>query len=238
MEIENILNQFKDYLLNSEVGDHIAKIVLFGSHAKGSAADDSDVDILIFTTNGAHIQKALMDKVYDFMIDRNVPLEILTSNIDGLFIYPDYFIYNITSYGVEIYSMEKEKIKMAMMKSIKELAEEYYESACEVLETNRIRLAVDAAYNAAELAAKVLILMKQDDLPGSHGGIVSQFGQLFVKTKELDKDLGRGLNTSLKLKNMARYRPDAVLAHDEAKDILNLANRLIEIVSEKLSHGD
>ncbi len=94
-------------------------------------------------------------------------------------------------------------------------------------------MAVDAAYNAAELTAKALILSKQDDLPGSHGGVVSVFGQLYVKTKELDKALGRELNTALKLRNMARYKANVLLTKEDAKGVLDLAAKLITVMSEK-----
>lgn len=93
---------------------------------------------------------------------------------------------------------------------------------------------MDAAYNAAEFAAKGLILLKQDDLPGSHGGIVSLFGQLYVKTKKIGKEIGRGLNTALKLRNVARYKPDALLLEEDAKDVLYLAERVIETLSKRI----
>lgn len=234
MEISKLIDDFKNYLLSSEVKDKIAKVILFGSYAKGIAKPDSDIDILIFTTDGIEVEKAIMDKAYDFMMEYNAPLEVLISGIDELFLYQDYFTYNVTRYGVEIYAMEKEKIKIAMLNDIKDLAEEYFESAREVLEANRIRLAVDAAYNAAELAAKGLILLKKDDLPGSHGGTVNLFGQLYVKSNELDKNIGRGLNNALKLRNMARYKPDALLTKEDARGVLDLAEKLIEIVSEKV----
>jgi uncharacterized protein (UPF0332 family) len=233
-DIEKLTNDFKDYLLQTEIKDQIAKIILFGSHAKGTGTPDSDVDIFIFTTDGIGVEKALMNKVYDFIIEYNAPLEVLSSGIDELFLHPDYFLYNITHYGVEIYSMEKEEIKLATLKRVKDLAEEYYESAKEALERGRIRLAVDAAHNAAELAAKGLILLKQDDLPGSHGGVVSIFGQLYVKTDELDKEIGRALNEALRLRNLARYKPDARFTRDDAKNVLGLTERLLTVVSQKL----
>ncbi len=233
MKIEKLVNDLKSYLLSSEMKNNIAKVILFGSHAKGSSSHDSDIDILIFTTDGIDIRKAIMDKTYDFMIEHNAPLEVLVSGIGDLFLHQDYFTYNVTRYGLEVYSMEKDEIKAAMSNDLKNLAEEYFESAQEVLENNRVRLAVDAAYNAAELAAKALILFKQDDLPGSHGGVVSVFGQIYVKTNEVDKDIGRGLNTSLRLRNMATYKPDALLTKEDAGEILDIAEKLIKLISEK-----
>jgi len=178
MEIGFLINNLRDFLLNSEVKDCIAKVVLFGSYAKGQASADSDIDVLVLTTENNEAGQVVMD-------------------IDSFYLHRDYFTYNVLRYGQEIYSMDKNEIKTAMLGKLKDLAEEYQESAQEVLDNGRIRLAVDAAYNAAELAAKDLILCKQDDLPGSHGGIVAGFGKLYVKTEELDKSIGRELITLL-----------------------------------------
>jgi len=46
-----------------------------------------------------------------------------------------------------------DEIKLTMLKDLIDLAEEYLDSAQEVLESDRIRVAVDAAYNAAELTS-------------------------------------------------------------------------------------
>ena len=78
-------------------------------------------------------------------------VEVLISGIDELLLHQNYFIYNITHYGMEIYSMEKEKIKAAMLKDIK-----------------------------------------------------------------------------------ARYKPDALLSEEDAKDVLDLAERVIETLSKRI----
>ena len=234
MEIGFLINNLRDFLLNSEVKDCIAKVVLFGSHAKGQASADSDIDVLVFTTENNEAGQVVMDKVYDFILDYNVPLEVLVADIDSFYLHRDYFTYNVLRYGQEIYSMDKNEIKTAMLGKLRDLAEEYQESAQEVLDNGRIRLAVDAAYNAAELAAKGLILCKQDDLPGSHGGIVASFGQLYVKTEELDKSIGRELNRNLQLRNVARYKPDSLLERQDAEGVLKLARELITRLSEKI----
>lgn len=235
MEINKIILSYKEYLLNSKLENNIAKIIVFGSYAKGSVTTESDIDILIFKTDGIEVEKAIMDRTYDFMMENNAPLEVLIAGIDELFVNPDYFTYNITRYGLEIYSMEKDEMKAVMSRDLKNLAEEYFESAREVLALNRIRLAVDAAYNAAELAAKALILFKQDDLPGSHGGLVSLFGQLYVKTGELDKVIGRNLNAALRVRNVARYKPDALLSKKDAEDVLDLAEKILQIATDKIT---
>ena len=224
----------KEYLLGSDSGEKIAKIILFGSYAKKAASPASDIDILIVTLDGKDVENALLDRVYEFMSENNVPVEVVISSIHQFYPVQDYFLFNAVSHGVEVYSMEKEEIKKALVRDIVSLAREYLESAGEVLERGRIRLAIDAAYNAAELAAKALILLKQDDLPGSHVGLVSLFGQLYGKTGEVDPELGRRLNRALKLLNEAHYRPGISFRDEDAKEVLELASALMEVLEQKV----
>jgi len=111
MEINEVLNSFRDYLLNSDLKNNIVKIILFGSYAKRVASPDSDIDVLIFTTDGVDAEISVTDRVYDFMLEHNVPLEVVTSTVDELFLFQDYFTFNVTQYGLEVYSMEKKKDK-------------------------------------------------------------------------------------------------------------------------------
>ncbi|MEW6104256.1 MAG: nucleotidyltransferase domain-containing protein [bacterium] len=104
MDIERLLDNFKEYLLTSDIKGKIAKIILFGSCAKKTNVSSSDIDILIFTLNGKGIERPLMDKAYTFMMEHNAPFEILISSIDSLF-FQDYFVYNVLQNGKEVYSM-------------------------------------------------------------------------------------------------------------------------------------
>lgn len=236
-DLEVILERFKKHLLSSAVRDSIGKIILFGSHAKGTAVPDSDIDILLVLTDGLEAEKSVLNEVYEFMTEQSASLEVVTSSVTEFFFSPDYFLRNISHYGREVYSMSEEELKLAAVRELKGLAEEYLESAEEVLDRGRLRLAIDAAYNACELAAKGLILLKQDDLPGSHGGVVSSFGQLYVKTGEVEKQTGRDLNLALKLRNEARYKPGALLRRENAVELLSLARRLLELIEEKTGSG-
>ena len=232
---ETLLNDFKNYLLTGKLKNRIAKIILFGSHAKNMAHQNSDIDILIVTLNGRDVETQLMDRVFDFMCEYKAPLEVMTASIEDLYLHPDYFLYNITSYGKEIYAMDKQLTKTHLIKDLIGLSEEYLQSAQEVLNLDRIRLSIDAAYNAAEFAAKGLILLKQDDLSGSHGGIVSILGNLYIKSNEITKKIGRKFNQSLQLRNAARYKPNANLKTEDAQAVIGLAETLIELLKSKIA---
>ena len=69
--------------------------------------------------------------------------------------------------------------------------------------------------------------------PEVRGGVVSLFGQLYVKTELADKTIGRNLNRSLTLGNEARYRPDAVFSEKDARVVLDLAEKLLDLARDQ-----
>jgi uncharacterized protein (UPF0332 family)/predicted nucleotidyltransferase len=229
------IEEFKNNLLSSKVGKSIAKIYLFGSVPKGTARPGSDIDLLIVANNGGGIRETVAELTFDFQMERKLPLEPLICELEELFPIKDYFIYNVIHNGREIYSMPKDKLKIENGKNLGELAEEYLDSSINALQHGYLRLAIDAAYNSAELAVKGLILLKIDDLPSSHGGIVGKFGELYIKKGLLDKKLGRELNLSLGLRNTARYKFTGKITKEDAELTIELARSLIEHLTKFLS---
>lgn len=227
MNVKDAIKLFQEKILASKVSPYILKIVLFGSFAKGEETEESDVDVLVLSSNGQAVHDEIAKVAFSLQMDYGIPIEPITEDVDEI-VHPSYFLYNVLNHGKEVYSVEKEKIKQEAQANLIRLAEEYLSGAEEAVQNNRFRLAIDAAYNAAELAVKALLLRKIDDLPGSHGGLVGRFGELFVKTKELEEDLGRRLNLALELRNSARYKYQAVLHGEEAKSVLNLAQSIID----------
>lgn len=227
------IDKLKEYLLNLPSGRYIGKIVLFGSYAKGYASDSSDIDLLLITTNGKEIRKEILDSVYDFMVEEGLPLEVILAHVNDIYFPKDYFLSNVLRYGVEVYSMDGLELKRSVIEGLLELAEEYLKGAEEILQSGHVRIAIDAGYNGAELAIKALILLKQDDLPGSHGGIASLFGQLYIKSGEVNRELGRALNRALELRNRVRYRIDASFSKEEAYSVIDLAREIFSLAGLK-----
>ncbi len=227
--------RFVDLLLASPVGPKVAKVVVFGSAAKGTTTPGSDLDILVVTLNGPAVAEQIDGVLLDFQGRSPTPIEVVTCGVAEILPLTDYFLLNVLRYGKEIYSMPQEEIKRAAVRDLVMLGREYLEASEEALERGHLRLTADGAYNAAELAAKGLILLKVDDLPGSHGGIVQVFSSLYVQTGEVDRELGRQMNTALRLRNAARYRYDITVARQEAEEILALARRLLERLEAAVS---
>lgn len=225
------VGRFLDLLLRSPVGARVVKVLVFGSAVKGTATPDSDVDLLIVTRDGEAMAREIDDILLDFQMESSAPLEIVTCALAEIVPPADYFLLNVLRYGKEVYSMPPEEIKRAAVRDLAALAREYLQASEDALGRGHLRLAADGGYNAAELAVKALILLKEDDLPGSHGAIVQRFGALYVQSGEVDREMGRQLNTALRLRNAARYRYDAAVAREDVQAVMALANRLLDHVA-------
>jgi uncharacterized protein (UPF0332 family)/predicted nucleotidyltransferase len=229
------IHSWRDLLLKSNIGHQIAKIIWFGSTLKGTARQDSDVDLLVITEDGEVIRDRIADILLDFQMTKDSPLEIVTSNIDELYPITDYFLKNVLTYGQEVYSMPEKDLKRAAANHYLSLAQEYSASAKDSIEREHYRLGVDGAYNSAELAVKGLLVLEVNDLPGSHGGIAQKFGELYVKSGAVKREIGRKLNRCLDLRNSARYKFTAKVGKEDAHGVLDLAEDMISLLEKELS---
>ncbi|MDA2936743.1 HEPN domain-containing protein [Acidobacteria bacterium AH-259-A15] len=225
---------FKQELLNSPLGNRIMKIILFGSWAKGTAQEESDLDILVVANAGDGLSELIADLALEIQMEYQIGIEPVTISLDELFPLQSYFLFNTMSYGQEVYAVSGETLKTEERKNLLNLADEYLTGAEHAAEHEYWRLAVDAAYNAAEPAVKSLILKLNDDLAGSHGGLVGRFGELYIKTGLYERALGRRLNQVLQLRNQARYKYQAAIKQDDAEGAIRLAKALIELAAKDL----
>ncbi len=131
--------------------------------------------------------------------------------------------------------MPEENLKRAAANHYLSLAQEYYDSAKDAIERGHYRLGIDGAYNSAELPVKGLIVLKIDDPPGSHGGIAQKFGELYVKSGAIKREVGRKLNRCLDLRNAARYKFTANVNKEDSGFVLDLAEGLISSLEKELA---
>lgn len=229
------IKKFKDALVKSDIAHEITKVIWFGSTLKKKAHKDSDVDILIVTKDGKAVRDRIADILIDFQMHNRTPLEIVTSSVDELYPIIDPFLKNVLQYGQEVYSMPEKELKLTVANHYLSLAQEFYDSANDSIQRGFYRLGLDGAFNSAELAAKGFLVMKISDLPGSHGGIVQRFGELYIKPGEIEREIGRRLNQSLELRNGARYKFTTKISKEDANLVLSLAEDLINLLEKKLS---
>jgi uncharacterized protein (UPF0332 family)/predicted nucleotidyltransferase len=230
------IDDFSRRLLTSEVRDAIAKVILFGSvRKKEEVRADSDVDLLVLAAHSLdEVAEACLDISFETNMDLGESIEPLVYCVDSLRFPGSYFVYYNLKIGEEIYSMDEEKLRQEESRGCRELAGEYQRSAENSLKSGDYRLAVDGAYNAAELCAKGLLILRMEDLPASHGGIVGKLGEPYVRTGILPKEIGRELNKGLWLRAQARYDYHARIGENEARAMLNLAAELIADLSKEL----
>lgn len=229
------LDYFVRYLLNSPIKAQIAKIVLFGSLARGEARRDSDVDALVFATSRLDaVADACAEAALWTGIEMKESIEPLIHCIDELYHRDSYFLVQALSEGEEVYSMTREELAKQAAQSALDLAHDYLDLAEYNLKGRYYRGAADAGYNAAELCAKGLLLLKLGQIPKTHGGIIKKLGELYVKPGLIAREVGRDLHRALQIRNDARYDLHADIDVEKAKRVMETAGRLVEILDGQL----
>ena len=229
------LDFFIDHLCRSEVKETIAKLVLFGSLVRGEAQAESDIDLLVFATDRLdEVSEACAEASLCTGIEKKESVEPLIRDADTLFYTDSYFLTRAVQEGEEVYSMAEDELAQQGAHNALRLAEEYLDLARYDLEGDQFRGAVDAGYNAAELCVKGLLILTQQKLPRTHGGIVQKFGEVYVQTSQVERQLGRGLNQALQFRNSARYDFHAAVTTQQAQQTINLAEDLCKVLQALL----
>lgn len=234
---QKALDYFTKSLLNSKAKKDIGKIFLFGSMSAKTVRPESDVDLLVFSlSNLEKVRHAVQTAAFEATAKYGESLEPLIYEY-ALFKQPNsYFIFNSIKQGREIYSMSPQQLKNKERLVKKDLADDYLSAAKFLLKNKKYRQAVDAAYNAAELSVKALLLDKLEKLPATHGGLVQKFSEIFIKEKKkFDREIGRQLHQALEWRNRARYEGAIDITSETAKEIVNLASKFLNNGKNKQS---
>lgn len=230
----NALSIFTNELLQSDIKNYIGKIILFGSLLKKKANKDSDIDIIVFgTDNLEKIRDTCAEISLDIMLETHESIEPLIYCIDKLKNPCSYFLYHVTKTGKEVYKMNEKELKKEEMKGYLELTIEYIEIA-ELRSSKSYRGMIDAAYNAAELCVKGLLLAKMDDIPSTHRGVVDKIGEVYIKHGLISKDIGKTIRKTLEYRNNARYEWHAIINREMADETLSLAKQLSTILESTI----
>jgi len=235
--VDSFLEQLKDRFSNRILG-----VYLFGSTAKGTATAESDIDVLIVYSDIEErtLLEAASEISFKLACEEGKLIEtVAMSKLEfeqSLGHSP--FLWEVLKFGKPIFTTLTGTEWKLDFADYLDLAEEYLNYAKEALNTGKLRLAIDSGYNSCELLVKALIMSTGSSLSSSHGGIVTQFGKLFVVTGELPQDLGRNLNLSLELRAKARYKPKTDLSETDAEVVVGLAEELLKIARQRLAGGE
>ncbi len=113
------------------------------------------------------------------------------------------------------------------------LAEEKLEVARELLELSRFDDVVSKAYYVMFYSAKAALLAVDVDLH-RHAGVVSQFGQHFVKRGYADKRYSRILARAMQAREASDYDPQTRASRQDAEQAISDAEAFLEKAREIL----
>ncbi len=234
----NAAADFAARLLSSPVGDSIARIVLFGSVARGEARPESDVDVLVIGTDDLELlETQASHSAYDMLLEGSDYVSPLVYGLSDAAFPQTYFLYNVLRVGKEVYQMDESQLRRNQAQVYERLADEFIRSAEHALQGQYWRAAVDDAYNAAELAAKGLLLLRIQEMPTSHGGVAQMFGKVYVASGDAPRELGRKLSMNLDLRHKARYDGQAKVDENDAKESIVFAKQMLEFLNGQLASG-
>ncbi|MFQ6126995.1 MAG: HEPN domain-containing protein [Candidatus Heimdallarchaeota archaeon] len=211
----------------------IYRIYLFGSVRKGTPSPMSDIDLVIVYFGD---KDAILADVSESMLQTAIETSHQIEPV--LYSLPEFrrgqahsFFLNQVQISADVIWVN-DKIKQKEIQALRNLAEEFLMGAKENLREERLRIAIDAGYNAIELCVKALLLLKMDELPSSHGGILTKFGELYIKSNEIQRELGRRINQAIILRSKARYDTLAVFTLEDGEFIIQTADSLFQEVEK------
>ena len=102
------------------------------------------------------------------------------------------------------------------------LAEENLNLAKLELDHGFIRGAISKAYYVFLHLARAALL-SEGIITKTHGGTVARFGEIFVKSNRVAKDLGRWFNRALRARQEADYEALKSFTADEARETIEQA---------------
>lgn len=235
--LDKIIEHFTSEL-KERLGEKILGIYLFGSTAKGTATEESDIDVLVVYSdmeewNLLEVASEISFKIAceEGKLIETVPMSKQEFE-QSLGRSP--FLWEVLRFGRPIFTTLSGTKWELDFRDYLALAEEYLNYARDALNEDKLRLSIDSGYNACELLVKALIISTKNPLASSHGGIVGQFAKLFVLTKKVPENLGRNLNLGLDLRAKARYKPRVQLQVRDAEFVINLAQELFSVAQEEL----
>jgi len=232
---QRALDEFLRRLKGQAVWERIAKVVLYGSVLRGDAGEESDIDVLLVSTGDLReVEEVANDVAFSVLLDLGQRVEPLVYCLEDFFSSRS-FLSAVRKGGKEVYSMPEKRIARREAEDLLELAQTYLTMARSLLIPEALRGAIDLAYNAGELCVRAFLLLRLEELPRTHSGLVQKFSELLIKKeKAIPADLGRSLNQALTRRNRSRYDPHAVLTEGDARSVLQMAERMIQALGKEM----
>ena len=123
-----------------------------------------------------------------------------------------------------------------MKKEIKDLIEKagkFLITAQQALNTGDYDSCASRCYYAMFFVAEAALLTK-NLTASSHKGVISLFGEHFVKTKILERNLGKALNDAYDKRLVGDYGVGFIVTEQQAQDLLKTAKAFVDKLKDYL----
>ena len=122
---------------------------------------------------------------------------------------------------------------MKEIKSLIERAEKYLRSAKVLFREEDYESSISRTYYAMFYLAQAMLLTKNLSF-SSHKGVISAFGEHFVKTGIFPKEMGRELNRAFEKRQLGDYEYTFVISRAEAEEMLESGKKFLENIAQHL----
>jgi len=122
---------------------------------------------------------------------------------------------------------------MREIKSLVEKARKYLRSAEMLLKEGDYESSVSRTYYAMFYCAQAMLLTKNLSF-SSHKGVISAFGEHFVKTGVFPKEMGRELNRAFEKRQLGDYEYTFVISKREAEEMLESGKKFVNEIVQHL----
>ena len=113
-------------------------------------------------------------------------------------------------------------------------AQRYPKSAMLLLEDKDYESSVSRTYYAMFYAAQAVLLTKNLSF-SSHKGVISAFGEHFIKTGTFPKEMGRELNRAFEKRQIGDYEYTFVVSNEDAEQMLQSGKEFVNTIDRWLN---
>jgi uncharacterized protein (UPF0332 family) len=112
-------------------------------------------------------------------------------------------------------------------------AEKFLFTAEQALKIEDYDSCVSRCYYAMFFMAEAVLLTK-DLSASSHKGVITLFGQYFIKTELFSKELGRAINDAYDKRLVGDYGIGFTVSESQAKELLETAQHFVTVLKDYL----
>ena len=101
-KIRQSITRVKDHLIKLN-GEKIKKVILYGSHARGEATKDSDIDVLVVVDDSldpSEVRRSLSDIIFDILLEKGELISVIAVPESFFVSYNSPFLLNVEDEGV------------------------------------------------------------------------------------------------------------------------------------------